>query len=93
MAHSPQLNAQNTEGALHNVWDVFLCNFPGLKLSNKCSIIILPPHRAKRTHIVDNCQNLVYYLCKCNEYKTKDFKRKLTDQERECLNKKLNAKS
>ena len=51
---------------------------------------------------------LLYFLCgsyryvsimlkllilKKNEYKTKDFKRKLTDQERECLNKKLNAKS
>nr|DAT27060.1 MAG TPA: hypothetical protein [Bacteriophage sp.] len=33
------------------VWGVFLCNFPILQNQNKCSTIILPPHRTETVTI------------------------------------------
>ena len=63
-----QTKNTKTEDALHKCAGRFLMQFSILQKQNKCSIIILPPHKAEASQIVDNCQILVYYLSKCGVF-------------------------
>ena len=61
-------NKPQTEDALHKSAGRFSVQDYILKNTNKCSIIIPPPHKTEVSQIVDNCQILVYYLNKCGVF-------------------------
>lgn len=63
-----QTKNTKTEDALHKSAGRFSVQDYILKNTNKCSIIIPPPHKTEVSQIVDNCQILVYYLNKCGVF-------------------------